>query len=166
MKAVSEPVETKIRNLSVSVGGNLDNLEQRVQEQWKTFENKWTEKILHPDDKEAAITQAEFCIRVAVQKDVEKRWKTRMENEDKITTNAIEVLRSDLNRMSAKMAEEVVRMKIRQPVQYQGPREVVAATLHPEWCKTLSCLPELNPKVGVAGETFEGPALHWMRPKN
>ena len=39
-----------------------------------------------------------------------------MKNEDKITTNAIEVLRSDLNKMSAKMAEEVVCMKSR----YQG----------------------------------------------
>ena len=50
----------------------------------------------------AAITQAEFRIRVAVQKDVEERWKIRMENEDKITTNAIETLRSEVAKMSAK----------------------------------------------------------------
>ena len=72
--------------------GKLDNLEQMVQEHWKTFENKWMEKIVHPDTQEAAVAQAEFRIRVAVQKNVEERWKTRMENEDKITTKAIEAL--------------------------------------------------------------------------
>ena len=36
-----------------------------------------------------------------------------MENEDKSTANATEVLRSDLNKMSAKMAEEVVCIKSR-----------------------------------------------------
>ena len=66
------------------------------------------EQMVHPDDKEAAVTPAEFRSRVAVQKDVEERWKTRMENEDKIITKAIEVLPSDLNKMSAKMAEDVV----------------------------------------------------------
>ena len=50
---------------------------------------------MQPDDKEVAITQAEYRSRMAVQRDVEERWKTRMANEDKITTNAIEVLRSD-----------------------------------------------------------------------
>ena len=73
----------------------MENLEQRVQEQWKTFENKWTEKIVQPDDKEAVICQAEFRIRRAVQKDEDERWKNRMAN-DKITTNAIETLRSEL----------------------------------------------------------------------
>ena len=34
-----------------------------------------------------------------------------MANEDKITTNNIEVLRPEVNRMSAKMAEEVVCLK-------------------------------------------------------
>ena len=51
---------------------------------------------------------------MAAQRDADERWKNRMANEDKITMNAIEVLRSDLNKMSAKMAEEVVRMKSRQ----------------------------------------------------
>ena len=68
---------------------------------------------MHLGDKEAVITQAEFCIRVPVQKDVEERWKTRMENEDKITTNAIEALHSEVTKMRAKMAEEVVCMKNR-----------------------------------------------------
>ena len=66
---------------------------------------------MHPDDKEAAITQAEFRVQVAVQKDVEERWKIRMENEGKITTNAIDLLRSDLKKMSSKMTEEVVCLK-------------------------------------------------------
>ena len=105
----SESVDTKIGNLSASVGGKLDNLEQRG----KTFENKRTEKVVHPDDEEAAVTHAEFRIRVAVQKDIEERWKTRVENEDKITTNALETLRSEVAKMSAKMADEVVCMKHR-----------------------------------------------------
>ena len=45
VKAVSESVDTKIRNLSASVDGKLDNTV------WKTFENTWTDKIVHPDDK-------------------------------------------------------------------------------------------------------------------
>ena len=102
VQAVSESEDTKIRNLSASAGAKLDNLEQRVQEQWKTFENKWTEKIVHPDTEEAAITQAEFRIRVAVQKDVEERWKTRVENEDHFTTNAIETLRSEVAKKAQK----------------------------------------------------------------
>ena len=36
-----------------------------------------------------------------------------MPNEDKITTNAIKTLRSDFNKMSAKMADEVVSLKNR-----------------------------------------------------
>ena len=155
VKAVSESVDTKIKNLSASVDGKLDNLEKRVQEQWETFENKWTEKLVHPDDQEAAITQAEFRIRVTVQKGVEERRKTRMENEDKITTNAIEVLRSDLNKMSAKMAEEVVcekRQASGQRSQYgiwvYGKWWQEWVTFHPDRCKTLSLLPESNSKDG------------------
>ena len=66
---------------------------------------------MQPDDKEAVITQAEHRIKIAVQRDADERWKNRMAIEDKITTNTVEVLRSDLNGMSAKMAEEVVCMK-------------------------------------------------------
>ena len=47
---------------------------------------------------------------MAVQREADERWKKRMGNEDKITTNTIEVLRSKVNRMSEKMAEEVVYM--------------------------------------------------------
>ena len=107
MKNLSESVDIKIMD------GKQENLEQWVQEQWKTLENKWAEKIVHPEDKEAVICQAEFRIRRAVQKDEDERWKNRMANEDKITVNATETLRSDLTKMSAKMAEEVVFLKNR-----------------------------------------------------
>ena len=39
------------------------------------------------------------------------QWKNRVVNEDKITTKTIEVLRPEVNGMSAKMAEEVVCLK-------------------------------------------------------
>ena len=68
---------------------------------------------MHPDDKEAAICSAELRIRRAVQQDEDERWKKRIATEDKITTNAIETLRSDFNKMSAKMADEVVSLKNR-----------------------------------------------------
>ena len=63
---------------------------------------------MQPDDKEAVITRAEHRIKMAVQRDADERWKNRMANEDKITMNTIEVLRTEVNRISAKMAEEVV----------------------------------------------------------
>ena len=90
------------------MGGKLDNLEEGVQQQWKTSENIWKEKIVHSDDKQVSIFQAEFRIRMAVHQDVEERWKTRMENEDKM-------LRCILKKMAA------------QPVRNLGLREVVAA---------------------------------------
>ena len=82
-------------------------LEQRVQERWTTFEDKWSEKVVHHDEKEAVIWNAEFRIRLAAQQDGDERWKKRMANEDKITTNAIETLRYDFNKMSAKIADDV-----------------------------------------------------------
>ena len=75
----------------------MTSLEEWVQERWKSFEDKWSEKVVRPDDKEAVICNAEFWIRRAVQQNEDERWKKRMANEDKITTNAIETLRSDLN---------------------------------------------------------------------
>ena len=91
----------------------MATLEQRVQERWTTFEDKWYEKVVHLDDKEAVICNAEFRIWRAVQQDEDERWKKRMANEDKITTNAIETLRSDFKKMSAKMADEVVYLNNR-----------------------------------------------------
>ena len=71
-----------------------------------------------------------------------------MDNEDKITTKVIEALRSDVTKMSAKMAEEVV---------YETHQGSAASTVsgstgsggnmsnfYPGWCKTLSWPPESN----------------------
>ena len=44
-------------------------------------------------------------------RDADERWKNRMANENKITANTIEALRSDLDGVSAKMAGEVVCLK-------------------------------------------------------
>ena len=107
----------------------------------KTFEDKWSEKALNPDDKEAAICNAEFRIRRAAQQNADDRRKKRMANEDKITSNAIETLRSDFNKMSAKMANEVVYLKNR----HQGSAASTVSssfgsggswwvTLRPGWC--------------------------------
>ena len=138
--------------------GKIIGLEQRVQERWKTFEDKWSEKVVHPDDKEAVICSAEFRIRRAVQQDEDERWRKRIANEDKITTNAIETMRSNFKKMSAKVADEVVSLKNR----HQGG----AVTLRPGWCNTLSWPPESNSKDGAVGETFVVPASQWRRPNN
>ena len=72
MKHMSASVDVKIQHLSDTVDGKMATLEQRVQEGWKTFEDKWSEKAVHPDGKEAAICNAEFRIRRAVQQDEDK----------------------------------------------------------------------------------------------
>ena len=59
------------------------------------------------------ICNAGFRIRRAVQQDEDARWKKGMANEGKITTNTIETLRSDFNKKSAKMVDEVVSLKNR-----------------------------------------------------
>ena len=99
MKNLSESVDITIKHLSDTVDGKMVTLEQRVHERWKTLEDMWSEKVVHPYDEEAVFCSAEFRIWRAVQQDEEERWKKRMANEDKITTNAIETLRSDLNKM-------------------------------------------------------------------
>ena len=53
MKSLSASVDIKIQRLSDTMGGKMATLEQRVQEPWKTSEDKWSEKVVHPDDKEA-----------------------------------------------------------------------------------------------------------------
>ena len=45
---------------------------------------------------------------LAVQKDADERWRSRMDTEDSVNRNTVETLRTDLNRLGAKMAEEVV----------------------------------------------------------
>ena len=98
MKDMSASVDVKIQHLSDTMDGKMATLEQKVQERWKTFEDKWSEKAVHPDDKEAVVCNAEFRIRRAVQQDEDERWQKRMADEDKITLNAIETLRSDFNK--------------------------------------------------------------------
>ena len=65
------------------------------------------EKIVEPDSTEATTTLAEHRIRASVQHEMEKNWKDRMEKEDKITTNKVETLHSQIVRLS----EEAVCMK-------------------------------------------------------
>ena len=115
-KSDEEPVRVGGHQNSTSLrycGWEMATLEQRVQERWKTFEDKWSEKVVHPDNKEAVSCSAEFRIRGAVQQDEDDRWKKRMASEDKITMNANETLRSDVTKMSAKMVDEVVSLKNR-----------------------------------------------------
>ena len=69
---------------------------------------------MEPDDKEAAVTQAEHRIKLAVQRDADERWRNRMDKENRITTNTIEALRSEVTRLSAQLSEEVVCMRSRQ----------------------------------------------------
>ena len=73
MKNFSESVDIKIKHHSETMDGKMVTLEQRVQEGWKTFEDKWSEKVVHPDDKEAVICSAQFRIRRAAQQD-EEEW--------------------------------------------------------------------------------------------
>ena len=141
MKNMSASVDVKIQPHSDTMDGTVPTLEQKLQERWKTFEDKWSEKALNPDDKEAVICNAEFRIRRAVQQNEDDRRKKCMANEDKITSNAIETLRSDFNKMSAKMANEVVYLKNR----HQGSVASTVSgsigsggsgwvTLRPGWC--------------------------------
>ena len=141
MKNMSASVDVKIQPLSDTIDGTALTLEQRLQERWKTFQDKWSEKALNLEDKEAVICNAEFRIRRAVQQDEDDRRKKRMANEGKITSNAIETLRSDFNKMSAKMADEVVYLKNF----HQGSAASTVSgsigsggsgwvTLRPRWC--------------------------------
>ena len=68
---------------------------------------------MEPDDKEAVVTQAEHRIKLAVQRDADERWRHRMDKEDRIPTNTIEALRSDVVRLSAQLSEEVVCLRSR-----------------------------------------------------
>ena len=63
-------------------------------------------KIVDSDDREVAVTQTEHHIRMTIQKDIDEKWKNRMDREDKVITNNIEALRFDV-------VEEVVCMRSR-----------------------------------------------------
>ena len=54
------------------------------------------ELTMQPDGREAAITRVEYRIEIAVQRGADERCKNCVANEDKITTNTIEVLRSEM----------------------------------------------------------------------
>ena len=108
MKVVSEPVDSKLDTRTAGARAMED------------ARKNWTDKIVQPDDKEVVITQAEHRIKRMVQRGADERWKNRMTNEDKITTNTIEVLRSDIKRLGAKTAEEVVCMKSRHQCSQHG----------------------------------------------
>ena len=95
VKAVSESAHSKISNLSALVDGKLASSSKGCKNNGRCLRTDGWKKV-QPDDKEAAITQAEHRIRMVVQRDADERWKDRMANEDKITTNAFKVLRSDL----------------------------------------------------------------------
>ena len=49
------------------------------------------EKIVEPDDKEAAVTR----IKLAVQRDADERWRNRMDKEDRMTTNTVEAFQCE-----------------------------------------------------------------------
>ena len=83
------------KKLSGSVDSRMTNLEQLVQDQWRTF-TKMDGRTVQPDGREAAITRVEHRIKMAVQRDADERCKNCVSNEDKITTNTIEVLRSEM----------------------------------------------------------------------
>ena len=62
---------------------------------------------MEPGSKDGVISMAEFRIRTEVQKTVEKNWKDRMENEDKVTIGKLESLHSIVNRLE----QEVTTLK-------------------------------------------------------
>ena len=80
-------------------------------------------KLVEPDDREAAVTQVEHRIWMAVMKELCQKW-----TEDEATAKDIEALRSDVARLSAKMADDVVCMnsghggKSRQPQAWKVSR--------------------------------------------
>ena len=95
---------TRMAIVSELVDSKMNNLEQRAQDQWKILEKK-------VDGKSATRCQSGCDHPRVVQKMPMKGGRTAS-NEDNITTNTIEVLRSGLSEFSAKkMAEEVVCMK-------------------------------------------------------
>ena len=135
----------------------------------ENFEVKWSEKVVHLDDKEVVICSAEFRIRRAVQQDEDERWKKRMANEDEITTKAIETLGSDRRKWAQKILMRLFLWKtatkevqLARSLVLQG---VVAAgtTWRPEQSNSLWWQPESNSKDGAVGETFVELASQWTR---
>ena len=94
-------------------------------------------------------------------------------NEDKITTNTVEVLRSDLNKISAEMAEEVVCIENRHQ---GGAASTVSGSTgsggsagnfrRPSGAERFRGFSNRGEGGGACGETLAAPALRWVRPKN
>ena len=112
-KAVNKAVgglTSEVHNRMLLWEGQMETqLKSQIQQHWDIFEKKWMEKIVEPDSKETTITLAGHRMRQSAQHEMEKTWKDRMEEEDKITTNKVETLHSQVVRLS----EEVVCMKNR-----------------------------------------------------
>ena len=82
-----------------------DKMQTHLNDHRSDFEKKWENRIeqLEPGSKDGVISLAEFRIWTEVQKNVDKNWKDRMENEDKITNGKIESLHSMVNRLEQEM---------------------------------------------------------------
>ena len=104
-----EQLNGVIKGISEPLKGKMSDLETRMQTRWAVFERKWEEQLIEPDSKEGTIANAERRIRMSVQREIEKIWKDRMESEDKFTTNMVETLKSELQRLN----DEVVFMNNR-----------------------------------------------------
>ena len=106
--SLKSAAEDAVGRLSGELYHNLKNWEAKLEDKMQTHlnehrsdsEKKWENKIeqLEPGSTDGVISLAEFRIRTEVQKTVDKNWKDRMENEDKITNGKIESLHSMVNR--------------------------------------------------------------------
>ena len=115
--ALKSAAEDAVGRLSGELYHNLKNWEAQLEDKMQThlnehrsdFEKKWESKIeqLEPGSKDGVISPAEFRLRTEVQKTVDKNWKDRMENEDKIKNGKIESLHSMVNRLE----QEVTTLK-------------------------------------------------------
>ena len=115
--SLKSAAEDAVGRLSGELYHNLTNWEATLEDKMQThlnehrsdFEKKCEKKIeqLEPGSKDGVISLAEFRIRTEVQKTVDKNWKDRMENEDKITNRNIESLHSMVNRLE----QEVTTLK-------------------------------------------------------
>ena len=111
---------------------------------------------MEPDDREAVVTQAEHRIKLAVQRDADERWRNCMDKEDRITTNTIEALRSDV---------VTQRETERRSGTVAGSTGSGGST-GPQVVQNAFMASRIELKGGAAGETFAVRVLHWTRPNN
>ena len=115
--SLKSAAEEAVGRLSAELYHNLKSWEAKMDNKMQThlnnhrldFEEKWGNTLaqLELGSKDGVISMAEFRIRSEVQKTVDKNWKDRMENEDKVTTGKIESLHSIVNRLE----QEVTTLK-------------------------------------------------------